>query len=49
MSVTLLYGLHECGLPDTHFISTTTAAVYGAPHFPTPEAGPEVAPQGGSP
>ena len=35
----LLWGLHEAGLSDTHFIETTTTGVYGAPEFPIPEGG----------
>ncbi|MFC4245635.1 NAD-dependent epimerase/dehydratase family protein [Natribaculum luteum] len=35
----LLWGLHEQGLEDTHFIETTTTGVYGAPEFPIPEGG----------
>ncbi len=35
----LLWGLHEHGLTDTHFIETTTTGVYGAPEFPIPEGG----------
>ena len=35
----LLWGLHEAGLSDTHFIETTTTGVYGAPGFPIPEGG----------
>jgi len=35
----LLWGLHEHGLNDTHFIETTTTGVYGAPEFPIPEGG----------
>jgi nucleoside-diphosphate-sugar epimerase len=35
----LLFGLHEQGLTDTHFIETTTTGVYGAPDFPIPEGG----------
>ena len=35
----LLWGLHENGLSDTHFIETTTTGVYGAPEFPIPEGG----------
>jgi UDP-sulfoquinovose synthase len=35
----LLWGLHEAGLTDTHFIETTTTGVYGAPEFPIPEGG----------
>ncbi|NUB93220.1 NAD-dependent epimerase/dehydratase family protein [Haloterrigena sp. SYSU A121-1] len=35
----LLWGLHETGLEDTHFIETTTTGVYGAPEFPIPEGG----------
>ncbi len=33
----LLWGLHEHGLEDTHFVETTTTGVYGAPEFPIPE------------
>jgi UDP-sulfoquinovose synthase len=35
----LLFGLHEHGLDDTHFVETTTTGVYGAPEFPIPEGG----------
>jgi nucleoside-diphosphate-sugar epimerase len=35
----LLFGLHEQGLTDTHFVETTTTGVYGAPEFPIPEGG----------
>jgi UDP-sulfoquinovose synthase len=35
----LLWGLHEAGLSDTHFVETTTTGVYGAPEFPIPEGG----------
>ena len=35
----LLFGLHEHGLTDTHFVETTTTGVYGAPEFPIPEGG----------
>jgi UDP-sulfoquinovose synthase len=35
----LLWGLHEAGFSDTHFIETTTTGVYGAPEFPIPEGG----------
>jgi nucleoside-diphosphate-sugar epimerase len=35
----LLFGLHENGLSDTHFVETTTTGVYGAPEFPLPEGG----------
>ena len=35
----LLWGLHEAGLDDTHFVETTTTGVYGAPEFPIPEGG----------
>ncbi len=35
----LLWGLHEHGLDDTHFVETTTTGVYGAPEFPIPEGG----------
>ena len=35
----LLWGLHENGQEDTHFIETTTTGVYGAPEFPIPEGG----------
>jgi len=35
----LLFGLHEHGLADTHFIETTTTGIYGAPAFPIPEGG----------
>ena len=35
----LLFGLHENGLSDTHFIETTTTGIYGAPEFPIPEGG----------
>lgn len=35
----LLWGLHENGFSDTHFIETTTTGVYGAPEFPIPEGG----------
>ena len=35
----LVFGLHEHGLTDTHFIETTTTGVYGAPEFPIPEGG----------
>ena len=47
MTLNLLHGLHECGLPDTHFIETTTTGIYGAPHFPIPEGGLEVERKGG--
>lgn len=46
MSVNLLFGLHECGLNDTHFIETTTTGVYGAPQFLIPEGGLEVEREG---
>ena len=35
----LVFGLHEAGLSETHFIETTTTGVYGAPEFPIPEGG----------
>jgi UDP-sulfoquinovose synthase len=35
----LVFGLHEHGLTDTHFIETTTTGIYGAPEFPIPEGG----------
>jgi nucleoside-diphosphate-sugar epimerase len=35
----LLFGLHEHGLSETHFVETTTTGVYGAPEFPIPEGG----------
>jgi len=35
----LVWGLHEAGLSDTHFVETTTTGVYGAPEFPIPEGG----------
>jgi nucleoside-diphosphate-sugar epimerase len=35
----LVWGLHEAGLDDTHFVETTTTGVYGAPEFPIPEGG----------
>jgi UDP-sulfoquinovose synthase len=35
----LLWGLHEAGLSDAHFIETTTTGQYGAPGFPIPEGG----------
>jgi nucleoside-diphosphate-sugar epimerase len=35
----LLFGLHDQGLTDTHFIETTTTGIYGAPDFPIPEGG----------
>ena len=35
----LLWGLHEHGLADTHFVETTTTGLYGAPAFPIPEGG----------
>lgn len=35
----LVWGLHEAGLSDTHFIETTTTGQYGAPEFPIPEGG----------
>ncbi|PSQ32026.1 UDP-sulfoquinovose synthase [Halobacteriales archaeon SW_6_65_46] len=35
----LLFGLHDHGLTETHFIETTTTGVYGAPAFPIPEGG----------
>ena len=35
----LLWGLHEHGLADTHFVETTTTGQYGAPEFPIPEGG----------
>ncbi len=35
----LVWGLHEAGLSETHFIETTTTGVYGAPEFPIPEGG----------
>ncbi|UTF54976.1 NAD-dependent epimerase/dehydratase family protein [Natronosalvus rutilus] len=42
----LLWGLHEAGLSDTHFIETTTTGVYGAPRFPIPEGGATMENQG---
>ncbi|WP_312911938.1 NAD-dependent epimerase/dehydratase family protein [Natronosalvus caseinilyticus] len=42
----LLWGLHEAGLSDTHFIETTTTGVYGAPTFPIPEGGATMENQG---
>jgi nucleoside-diphosphate-sugar epimerase len=42
----LLWGLHENGLGDTHFIETTTTGVYGAPEFPIPEGGATMENQG---
>ena len=48
MTLNLLYGLHETGLSDTHFIETTTTGIYGAPHFPIPEGGLEVDRKGGT-
>lgn len=42
----LLWGLHESGLGDTHFIETTTTGVYGAPEFPIPEGGAVMVNQG---
>lgn len=33
----LLWGLHTCGLKQTHFIETTTMGVYGTPEFEIPE------------
>ena len=35
----LLFGLHENGLSNTHFVETTTTGQYGAPEFPIPEGG----------
>ncbi|WP_435076219.1 NAD-dependent epimerase/dehydratase family protein [Halococcus sp. AFM35] len=43
----LVWGLHEAGLVDTHFIETTTTGVYGAPEFPIPEGGATMEHQGG--
>ena len=43
----LLWGLHEHGLSDTHFIETTTTGQYGAPEFPIPEGGALMEHQGG--
>lgn len=34
-----LFGLHEQGLTDTHFIETTTTDINGVPEFPIPEGG----------
>ncbi|HET7322832.1 MAG TPA: NAD-dependent epimerase/dehydratase family protein, partial [Halococcus sp.] len=34
-----VWGLHEAGLSETHFIETTTTGQYGAPGFPIPEGG----------
>lgn len=42
----LLWGLHERGLSETHFIETTTTGVYGAPEFPIPEGGTTMENQG---
>ena len=42
----LLWGLHEHGLENTHFIETTTTGVYGAPEFPIPEGGATMENQG---
>ncbi|GAB3669311.1 NAD-dependent epimerase/dehydratase family protein [Halopiger thermotolerans] len=42
----LLWGLHEGGLENTHFIETTTTGVYGAPEFPIPEGGATMENQG---
>ncbi|WP_207587608.1 NAD-dependent epimerase/dehydratase family protein [Halomontanus rarus] len=42
----LLWGLHEGGLEDTHFVETTTTGVYGAPEFPIPEGGATMENQG---
>ena len=42
----LVFGLHEHGLTDTHFIETTTTGVYGAPEFPIPEGGATMENQG---
>jgi len=42
----LLWGLHEHGLDDTHFVETTTTGVYGAPEFPIPEGGATMENQG---
>lgn len=42
----LLWGLHENGLENTHFIETTTTGVYGAPSFPIPEGGATMSNQG---
>lgn len=35
----LVWSLEENGIPDTHFIETTTTGIYGAPEFPIPEGG----------
>jgi UDP-sulfoquinovose synthase len=35
----LVWGLHEAGMSDTHFVETTTTGVYGAPEFTIPEGG----------
>ena len=43
----LLWGMKEMGLPETHFIETTTTGVYGAPEFPIPEGFLEVNYKGG--
>jgi len=43
MTLNLLHCLHEAGLDDTHFVETTTTGVYGAPEFPIPEGGAEMA------
>jgi UDP-sulfoquinovose synthase len=42
----LVWGLHEAGFNDTHFIETTTTGVYGAPEFPIPEGGATMENQG---
>jgi len=42
----LLWGLHEHGLADTHFVETTTTGIYGAPEFPIPEGGSVMESQG---
>ncbi|WP_435196405.1 NAD-dependent epimerase/dehydratase family protein [Natronomonas sp. EA1] len=42
----LVWGLHENGLEETHFIETTTTGVYGAPEFPIPEGGATMENQG---
>ncbi len=43
----LLWGLKELDLLETHFVTTTTTGVYGAPEFPIPEGFFEVEYKGG--
>jgi len=42
----LVWGLHQHGMDDVHFVETTTTGVYGAPEFPIPEGGATMENQG---